>query len=117
MWPAQIFSSCEFELSNEWRRRPKACKKSTAAARPRKLSLLPNRRSRLKKPTGWSRSAVAWAIPVGNCLEDTFEPLRLNPAENMLPEKEIPNSPNGLGRFGIVDYLLQKFVARRRHRA
>jgi len=55
--------------------------------------------------------------PFGNCLEDTFEPLRLNPAENMLPEKEIPNSPNGLGRFGIVDYLLQKFVARRRHRA
>ena len=61
----QIFTVCEFETPNEWRWRPKACKKSTAAARPRRLSLLVIRRSSPKSLTGSSRSAVAWAIPSG----------------------------------------------------
>src|SRR5258708_31913905 len=48
----------------------------------------------------------------GNCLEDSLEPFRLDAPKNAAPEKQIPDSSNGLGRSGIVDYLLQNLVTR-----
>jgi len=49
----------------------------------------------------------------GNCLEDSLEPFRLDAPKNAAPKKQIPDSSNGLGRFGIVDCLLQNLVTRR----
>jgi hypothetical protein len=46
----------------------------------------------------------------GNCLKDTLEPLRFNAAEDLTPEKQIPDGANGFGCSGVVDYLLQNFV-------
>src|SRR6267143_4744911 len=45
-----------------------------------------------------------------NCLEDPLEPVRLDAPKNTAPKKKIPDGPNGLGRSGIVDYLLQNLV-------
>src|ERR1700682_4679496 len=47
-----------------------------------------------------------------NCLEDPLEPFRLDAPKNAAPKKEIPYRSNGLGRSGIVDYLLQNLVTR-----
>jgi oxalate decarboxylase family bicupin protein len=47
-----------------------------------------------------------------NCLEDPLEPFRLDASKNAAPKKEIPDGPDGLGRFDIVDYLLQDFITR-----
>src|SRR5438445_13711055 len=47
------------------------------------------------------------------CLEDSLEPFRLDAAKDLTPEEQIPDSPNGFGRFGIVDNLLENVVARR----
>jgi hypothetical protein len=49
--------------------------------------------------------------PFGDRLDDTLEPLRVDTSESALQQEKIPNSPNGFGCFGIVHYLLQKFVA------
>jgi hypothetical protein len=43
------------------------------------------------------------SYPFGNCLGDTLERFRRDAPENALEEEEIPNGPNGFGRFGIVD--------------
>src|SRR5713101_486405 len=51
--------------------------------------------------------------PFGNCLEKTFEPIRINASKNLAPEEEIPDGSNGFGRFGAVHHLLQNLVARR----
>jgi hypothetical protein len=45
-------------------------------------------------------------------LEDPLEPFRLDAPENAAPKKEIPDCSDGLGRSGIVDYLLQNLVTR-----
>jgi hypothetical protein len=49
----------------------------------------------------------------GNCLKDSLEPLRFNAAEDLTPEEEVPDRPNGFGCSGVVDYLLQNFVTSR----
>jgi hypothetical protein len=38
----------------------------------------------------------------GNCLEESLEPFRLDAAENLSPEKQVPDGPNGFGRPGTV---------------
>src|SRR5258708_23917421 len=53
----------------------------------------------------------------GNGLENTLEPLRLDAAKDLPPEEQISNCSNGLGRFDIVDYLLQNLVACRQSAA
>src|SRR5882762_1997547 len=50
--------------------------------------------------------------PFGNCLEDSFEPFRLDAPQNLPPEEEIPDGANGFGSSHIVDHLLQNFVTR-----
>src|ERR1700739_3726640 len=49
--------------------------------------------------------------PLGNCLENTLAPLRLDASKKAPPEEKIPNGSDGFGRLGVVDYFFQKFVA------
>ena len=53
----------------------------------------------------------------GNGLENALEPFRLDAAKDLPPEEQISNCSNGLGRFDVVDYLLQNFVGCRQSAA
>src|SRR5882672_5186757 len=49
---------------------------------------------------------------VRNRLEQPLEPLRLDAPENLLPEHEIPQRPDGFRRVRVVDDFLEQLVAR-----
>ena len=100
------------DASSARRWRPKLSRKSTAAASPRRLSLLIARRISLQSPTDSSRSAVAVARPSGIAWN-----MPLNHFGSIFPRtccqnRRLRSARINLRRVRAIDHLLEQFVAR-----